>query len=70
MSRGSADSGLSQCEEPSVSGGDDLVRNGTPDEGLGLCFVVLGDEAVDGGLQIDDGVKHAVLQPSPGQLGE
>ena len=28
------------------------------------------DEAVDGGLQVDDGVKYAVFQASPGELGK
>jgi hypothetical protein len=32
--------------------------------------IVLGDEAVDGGLQVDDGPEHAALQASAGQLGE
>jgi len=31
---------------------------------------VLGDEAVDGGLEIDEGVEDAVLQPAARQLGE
>jgi hypothetical protein len=53
--------------EPSVSGGDDGVGVGAPDEGLG-ALVVFGEEAVDGGLQVDDGAEHAVFQASPGQL--
>ena len=28
------------------------------------------EEAVDGGLQIDDGSEHAVLETSPGEFGE
>jgi len=35
------------------SGGDDFVRIGGPDEGLWL-LVMIDDEAVDGGLEIDD----------------
>jgi hypothetical protein len=40
--------------EPTVSGGDDIVGVGAPEEWLGLGCVVFGDEAVDGGLQVDD----------------
>jgi hypothetical protein len=48
------------------------------DEFIGVCFsdewlwflIVLLDEAVDGRLQIDDGVKDAVLQTSACQFGE
>jgi hypothetical protein len=54
---------------PSVSGGDDLVAIGAPGEGPGFGAVVPGDEAIDGGLEIDDGVEDAVLQPASGQLG-
>ena len=56
--------------EPSVSGCDDVVWVGAPHKWLCLGIVVFGDEAVDGGLQVDDGVKHAVLQPSPRQFRE
>ncbi len=38
---------------PARGGADDFVGIGGPDEGLGLLIVVH-DEAVDGGLQIDD----------------
>ncbi len=31
---------------------------------------MLGEETVDGGMEIGDGAEDAVLQPSPGQLGE
>lgn len=44
-----------------LDGGDDLVGIGDPCEGLGL-LVVLGEEAVDGGLEIDDGMKDAAFQ--------
>ena len=54
---------------PALDGGDDLVGIGGPGEGLGL-LVVLGDEAVDGGLEVDDGAEDAALQPPLGQLGE
>ena len=38
---------------PTFDGGDDSVAVGGPGEGLGLG-VVFGDEAVDGGLEVDD----------------
>jgi len=31
---------------------------------------VLGDEAVDGSLEVCEGVEHATLEPPPGELGE
>ena len=31
---------------------------------------MLFDKAVDGGLQVDDGVEDAVLQAAAGQLGK
>ncbi len=31
---------------------------------------MFGDEAVDGGLQVDDRAEHAALQAPPGELGE
>jgi hypothetical protein len=33
-------------------------------------LIVLFDEAVDGGLQVDDGVEDAVLKATTGKLGE
>ncbi len=54
---------------PAPDGGDDGVGIGSPGEGLGLS-IVLGDEAVDGGLEVDDGVEDATLEPSPGEFGE
>ena len=50
-------------------GGDDVVGIGSPGEGLGLLVMLL-DEAVDGGLKVDNGVEDAVFQPATGQLGE
>jgi hypothetical protein len=55
--------------EPSVAGGDDGCGVRAPDEGLG-ALVVLVDEAVDGGLEIDDRAEDAVLQPTAGELGK
>ena len=40
-----------------------------PDEGLRLS-VGLGDEAIDGGLQIDDRFEYAAFQPTARELGE
>ena len=54
---------------PALDGGDDLVGVGGPGEGLWL-LVVLGEEAVDGGLEVDDGVEDAAFQPPLRQLGE
>ena len=54
---------------PSRRSGDDFVRIGDPDEGFGL-LVVLGDEAVDSGLKIDDAFEDAAFQPPPGEDGE
>ena len=42
-------------------GGDDFIWVGGPDEGLWL-LVVVGDEAVDGGLEIDDALEDAALE--------
>jgi hypothetical protein len=53
-----------------VSGGDDRVRIGAPDKGCCLGLVVLGDEAVDGGLQIGDGAEDAKFQPPTRELGK
>jgi len=55
--------------EPSGSCGDDFVGIGFPNEGLGLG-IVLGDQAVDGGLQVDDAMEHAMLQSPAGEFGE
>ena len=44
---------------PSFDGGDDFVGVGRPDEGLGIA-IDLFDEAVDGGLEIDDGAQGNV----------
>lgn len=54
---------------PALDGGDDFVGIGGPGEGLGL-LVVLGEEAVDGGLEVDDGVEDAAFQAPFRQLGE
>src|ERR1700757_2214671 len=54
---------------PAIDGGNDFVGIGRPDEGL--WFIVrLGEEAVDGGLEVNDRVKDAALQADAGELGE
>jgi hypothetical protein len=54
---------------PSGSGGDDFVWIGGPDEGSGL-LVVIHDEAVDGGLEIDDALEDATPEAAFGEDGE
>jgi hypothetical protein len=56
--------------EPSVSSRDDIVGVGFPDERLGVVGIVFADKPIDGGLEIDDGMEDAVLEPPPRQLGE
>ena len=46
---------------PTIGGGDDFVWIGGPDEGL-WPLVVVGDEAIDGGLEIDDAFEDAALE--------
>ena len=48
---------------PAPDRGDDFVWVGGPGEGLRLLIVVL-KEAVDRGLQVDDGSKDAALEPA------
>ena len=50
--------------------GDNVIGIGAPDEGFCIADVVFADEAIDGGLEVDDGVEDAVLEPSCHQLGE
>ena len=45
---------------PTFDGGDDLIWVGGPFEGFWLV-VVFCEEAVDGGLEIDDGMERAAL---------
>ena len=54
---------------PTFDGGDDFVGVGGPDERFGL-LVVFGEEAVDGGLEVDDRVKDAALEATLRQFGE
>src|SRR5271165_257620 len=54
---------------PAFDGGDGFVGVCGPCEGL-WGLVCLGEEAVDGGLEVDDGSEDAALQSSLGQRGE
>ena len=54
---------------PTIGGGDDFVWIGGPDEGLWL-LVVVGDEAIDGGLEVDDAFEDAALEAPLGEDGE
>ena len=54
---------------PSFDGGDDFVRVSCPCEWLRVS-VGLGNEAVDGDLEIDDGLEDTALQSTPAELGE
>jgi len=48
---------------PSFDGGDDFVGICGPDEWFRVG-ILLGDEAVDGRLKVENGVEYAALQPS------
>ena len=50
---------------PSSDGGDDFVGVCGMCEGFGL-----GEESVDGGLEVADGAEDATFQAAPGQPGE
>lgn len=52
---------------PAPDGGDNFVRVGFPYERFGVA-IMFADEAIDGGLQIDDGMKDAIFQTPAGQL--
>ena len=52
---------------PAPDSGDNFVGICPPDEGTRF-LVMLFDETVDGSLQIDDGVEHAVFQAPPGEF--
>ena len=54
---------------PSPDGSDDFVGIGGPCEGLRFG-VVLSDEAVDGGLEVDDGVEDTAPKPPLREFGE
>ena len=54
---------------PSFDSGDNFVWIGGPGEWFGLV-VMLGDEAIDGGLEVDDGVEDTSFQAAFGEFGE
>ena len=54
---------------PSFDGSDYLIWVGSPGEGFWV-FVGFGDEAIDGGLEINEGVEDAALEPPSGEFGE
>ena len=54
---------------PTLDSGDDFVGICGPYEWLWVG-ILLGDEAVDSGLQVDDGVEDAAFEPLFGKLCE
>ena len=54
---------------PMIDGSDDFAGIGGPNEGLGF-IVGLGEETVDGSLEVGDGSEDTTLQAAAGQLGE
>jgi hypothetical protein len=54
---------------PAFDGGDDCVGIGGPHEGF---WVIIGfpQEAVDGGLAIDDGAEGTAFEAALAELGE
>ena len=54
---------------PAFDSGEDALWIGGPDEGFGIG-VCLGDEVVDGNLQVHDGSEHASLEATARELGE
>ena len=54
---------------PAPDGGNNFVRVGFPDERFGIA-IVFADKAIDGGLQIDDGMKYAVFSTATCELSE
>ena len=56
--------------EPSVWCGDDVIGMCFPDEWLWVGGIVFTDEAIDGGLEIDEGMEDTVLEPAPREFGK
>ena len=54
---------------PACGGGDDFVGIGGPGEGPGV-IVGFAQEAVDGGLELDDRSEHAAFEAALAELGE
>ena len=54
---------------PAFDSSEDALWVSGPDEWFGID-IGLGDEAIDGGLEIKDGSEHAALEATAGELGE
>jgi len=54
---------------PSFAGGDDAVATGGPSEGLWVV-ICLGEKAIFGCLELDDGAEYTAFQSTPGKLGK
>ena len=54
---------------PAFDSSEDALWVGGPDEWFGIG-IGLGDEAIDGGLEIKDGSEHAALEAATRELGE
>ena len=54
---------------PALDSGENTLWIGGPYEGFGIG-VCLGDEAVDGDLQVNDGSEYASLEATTRELGE
>ncbi len=54
---------------PTIYSGDDFVWVGGPGEGFGV-LVCFRDEAIDGGLEINEGVENTAFEPPLGEFGE
>ena len=54
---------------PSFHGSNDLVWIGGPGKGFGV-FVGLCDEAIDGGLEIDERMEDVAFEPPSCEFGE
>ncbi len=56
--------------DASFSCGDDGIGIGGPDEGLGLCGVVVVDDAADSVLEFAYGAEDAIFETASCPLGE
>ena len=54
---------------PAFDGGDDFVGIGGPDERLWVGILV-DEEAVDSGLEVDQRMEHAAFQATSGEFGK
>ena len=53
---------------PASDGGDDFIGISGPDEGLGV-IVGFPEEAVDGGLEVDDRAEHTAFEAALAEFG-